>query len=50
VGITVWDFWDPISWVPETFPGNGDACLWRENFDRKPAYFAVADVLRKAVV
>jgi endo-1,4-beta-xylanase len=48
VGITVWDFWDPVSWVPETFPGNGDACLWRENFERKPAYYSVADVLKAA--
>jgi endo-1,4-beta-xylanase len=48
VGVTVWDFWDPVSWVPETFPGNGDATLWRESFERKPAYYAVADVLREA--
>lgn len=48
VGVTVWDFWDPVSWVPETFPGNGNACLWDENLQRKPAYFAVQDVLVKA--
>jgi endo-1,4-beta-xylanase len=48
VGVTVWDFWDPVSWVPETFPGNGDATLYRANFERKPAYYAVADVLRSA--
>jgi endo-1,4-beta-xylanase len=48
VGVTVWDFWDPVSWVPATFPGNGDATLWRENFERKPAYYAVADVLKAA--
>lgn len=47
VGVTVWDFWDPVSWVPESFPGYGDATLWRENWERKPAYEAVADVLRK---
>ncbi|KAF1936699.1 glycoside hydrolase [Clathrospora elynae] len=48
VGVTVWDFWDPVSWVPDTFPGWGDACLWDEGFVRKPAYYAVADMLRKA--
>jgi endo-1,4-beta-xylanase len=48
VGVTVWDFWDPVSWVPETFPGQGDATLYRQNFERKPAYFAVSDVLRAA--
>jgi len=48
VGVTVWDFWDPVSWVPETFPGQGDATLWRANFERKAAYYAVADVLKGA--
>ncbi|KAH7082232.1 glycoside hydrolase superfamily [Paraphoma chrysanthemicola] len=48
VGVTVWDFWDPVSWVPETFPGNGDATLYRESFERKPAYFAVEKVLLDA--
>lgn len=41
-------FRDPVSWVPETFPGQGNACLWDENLNRKPAYYAVADVLRSA--
>ncbi len=48
VGVTVWDFWDPVSWVPETFLGEGNACLWNEKLERKPAYYAVADVLREA--
>jgi len=46
VGVTVWDFWDPVSWVPDTFPGYGDADLLSANFTRKPAYYAVSDVLR----
>jgi len=48
VGVTVWDFWDPVSWVPSTFPGQGDADLYNTNFSRKPAYAAVVDVLVKA--
>jgi endo-1,4-beta-xylanase len=48
VGVTVWDFWDPVSWVPSTFPGFGDATLFDANFTRKPAYYAVSDVLRNA--
>lgn len=48
VGVTVWDFWDPVSWVPSAFPGNGDACLLRANFERKPAYYSIAEVLKKA--
>ncbi|ORY12550.1 beta-1,4-xylanase [Clohesyomyces aquaticus] len=45
VGVTVWDFWDPVSWVPDTFPGYGDACLWDKEYKRKPAYFKIAEVL-----
>ncbi|KAF2125827.1 glycoside hydrolase family 10 protein [Dothidotthia symphoricarpi CBS 119687] len=45
VGVTVWDFWDPASWVPSTFPGQGNADLWDENFQKKPAYWAIADML-----
>ncbi|KAF1360816.1 hypothetical protein EJ07DRAFT_164949 [Lizonia empirigonia] len=48
VGVTVWDFWDPVSWVPSSFPGQGDATLYNADFSRKPAYFAVAEVLRGA--
>lgn len=28
VGITVWDYTDKYSWVPNTFSGQGDACPW----------------------
>jgi endo-1,4-beta-xylanase len=45
VGVTVWDFWDPVSWVPSTFPGYGNACLFDDNLKRKPAYFAISDML-----
>ncbi|KAF2020582.1 glycoside hydrolase family 10 protein [Aaosphaeria arxii CBS 175.79] len=48
VGVTVWDFWDPVSWVPYTFPGWGNACLLDDDFNKKPAYYAVSDVLRAA--
>ncbi|KAK0636432.1 glycoside hydrolase family 10 protein [Bombardia bombarda] len=42
VGITVWQFTDKYSWIPSTFPGKGDACLFTANFTKKPAYTAVA--------
>lgn len=48
VGVTVWDFWDPVSWVPSTFPGFGNACIWDENFNKKPAYYAISDMLIEA--
>ncbi|KAH8110176.1 endo-1,4-beta xylanase [Phellopilus nigrolimitatus] len=38
VGITVWDYTDKYSWVPSTFPGQGAACPWDENLEKKPAY------------
>ncbi|KAM7203055.1 Glycoside hydrolase superfamily [Rhypophila sp. PSN 637] len=45
VGITVWQFTDKYSWIPSTFPGLGDACLFTANFTKKPAYFAVENLL-----
>ncbi|KAF2502577.1 glycoside hydrolase, partial [Lophium mytilinum] len=47
IGVTVWDFYDPYSWVPAVFEGQGDATLWWGNFTKKEAYYAVADVLRE---
>ena len=28
IGVTVWDFTDKYSWVPNTFSGQGNACIW----------------------
>ena len=47
VGITVWDFYDYYSWIPSTFPGEGAADLYWEDFTRKPSYQAVADALQR---
>ncbi|PKS07715.1 hypothetical protein jhhlp_006323 [Lomentospora prolificans] len=50
IGITIWDFADQdsdeqradislqYSWVPSTFNGQGEACLWDNNLNKKPAY------------
>lgn len=48
VGITVWQFTDKYSWIPSTFPGKGDACLFTANYTKKPAYFAVSNLLVQA--
>lgn len=48
VGIVVWQFTDKYSWIPNTFPGLGDACLFDREFRKKPAYTAVASVLAAA--
>ena len=44
-GVTLWGFTDKYSWVPETFPGEGAALIYDENYARKPAYTAVHDAL-----
>ncbi|TFY56638.1 hypothetical protein EVJ58_g7514 [Rhodofomes roseus] len=42
VGVTVWDFTDKYSWVPGTFNGEGDACPWDSDYQRKPAFDGIA--------
>ncbi|RYO76514.1 hypothetical protein DL766_009685 [Monosporascus sp. MC13-8B] len=43
VGITIWDFYDPFSWVPYVFDGEGAALLWFEDFSKHPAYFSIIE-------
>lgn len=45
-GMTVWDFDDQYSWIPGTFAGEGEACLYNADKTRKPAYYAVAEALQ----
>ncbi|KAL2020043.1 hypothetical protein VTK56DRAFT_8946 [Thermocarpiscus australiensis] len=45
IGVTIWDFYDPFSWVPATFPGQGAAALWFEDFSKHPAYDGVVEAL-----
>ena len=47
VGITIWDFYDPFSWIPHVFPDNGAALLWAEDWTRKPAYDGIIETLKK---
>ncbi|WP_144126712.1 endo-1,4-beta-xylanase [Catellatospora sichuanensis] len=44
-GITIWGFTDKYSWVPDTFPSEGAALLYDENYQPKPAYTAVNTAL-----
>jgi hypothetical protein len=44
-GITIWDYTDKYSWVPQIFSGQGAALPWDENLQKKPAYTAIADAL-----
>lgn len=36
------------SWIPDTFSGEGDACLFDEDLNRKPAYYGVVSALSGA--
>ncbi|PAZ17871.1 endo-1,4-beta-xylanase [Streptomyces sp. SA15] len=45
VGVTVWGFTDSDSWIPDTFPGQGAATPYDENYAPKPAYHAIAESL-----
>ncbi|OHE92487.1 glycosyl hydrolase family 10 [Colletotrichum orchidophilum] len=45
VGVVVWEFTDKYSWIPSTFKGAGDACLFDKDMKPKPAYAAVAAAL-----
>lgn len=48
VGVTVWDFDDYYSWVPSTFSGAGQACIYDENLNKKPAWTSISSVLAAA--
>ena len=39
VGMTTWGVTDKYSWIPATFPGEGDALMWNANYTKKPAYY-----------
>ncbi len=45
VGITIWDYTDKYSWVPGTFSGQGNACLYDSNLAPKADYYAVVAAL-----
>lgn len=45
VGVTIWDFTDKYSWIPSTFSGQGEACLWYSDYTLHPAYYSVVSAL-----
>src|SRR5690349_12089894 len=49
VGTTIWDFYDPYSWVPSVFDGQGAATLYFEDFSKHPAYWGVVNALASGI-
>lgn len=39
---------DEYSWIPDTFPGEGAALLWDEEYQKKPAYDATLQTILEA--
>lgn len=48
VGITVWELTDKYSWVPNTFSGAGEACIYDEDLNKKVAWTSISSVLAAA--
>jgi endo-1,4-beta-xylanase len=42
----MWGFTDKYSWVPGFFNGEGAALIFDENYNKKPAYYAIEAVLK----
>jgi endo-1,4-beta-xylanase len=47
-GVTVWQFYDPVSWIPDVFPGEGAALPYDAAYKPKPAYNAIVNSLTAA--
>ncbi|SNS08945.1 endo-1,4-beta-xylanase (glycosyl hydrolase family 10) [Geodermatophilus saharensis] len=45
---TIWGFTDKYSWVPSFSPGQGAATVMSEDYERKPAYWALHETLAAA--
>ncbi|MBN2351514.1 MAG: endo-1,4-beta-xylanase [Spirochaetales bacterium] len=44
-GVTLWGAADPVSWIPGAYNGFGSALLFDDEYNPKPAYFAVKEAL-----
>ncbi|MBB2900809.1 endo-1,4-beta-xylanase [Kineococcus radiotolerans] len=45
---TIWGFTDTYSWVPVFFAAEGSATVMTDDYERKPAYYALQSTLRDA--
>ncbi|KAJ9625162.1 hypothetical protein H2203_005117 [Taxawa tesnikishii (nom. ined.)] len=46
VGITLWGVSDKYSWIPGVFSTEGAALAWDENYQKKPAYYAMLNTIK----
>ena len=46
VGITIWDWTDRYTWVPNVFPDMGEALPWDKDLVKKPAYDGIMKALK----
>ena len=46
--VVTWGFTDAFSWIPGQFPGFGAAHLFDENYEPKPAYSRILELLRQS--
>ncbi|KAL1960106.1 hypothetical protein VTO42DRAFT_278 [Malbranchea cinnamomea] len=47
VGVTIWDWTDKYSWIPEVFEGEGAALPWDRELKKKPAYYGIEKAFKK---
>lgn len=45
--IVFWGYTDKHSWIPSQFPGTGEALFYDKNFQPKPVYNAMLEVLKE---
>ena len=48
VGVTVWGITDKYSWIPDVFEGTGEALLYTDEYEKKPAWTSVSSLLAAA--
>ncbi|KAM0535820.1 hypothetical protein ACHAO7_012332, partial [Fusarium culmorum] len=48
VGVTVWGITDKYSWIPGVFEGTGEALLYTDEYEKKPAWTSVSSLLAAA--
>ncbi|KAM0185979.1 hypothetical protein ACHAPA_011380 [Fusarium lateritium] len=48
VGVTIWGITDKYSWIPGVFDGAGEALLYSDDYEKKPAWTSVSSLLAAA--